>query len=65
MRVCFIGQAIVDGKMLDPPELEELAACCGMQPVASVTKRVCDLLAAADRSTMSGKAKLAGTLRSR
>ena len=59
MRVCFTGQAIVDGKELGRPELEELAACCGLQPVASVTKRGCDLVVTADRSSMSGKAKRA------
>ena len=59
MRVCFTGKAVVNGESYDRAELEVIAASKGLQPVSSVTKKGCDLLVAADPSSMSGKAKKA------
>jgi len=59
LRVCFTGEAIMDGKKFDRTDLEAWAAQAGLQPVSSVTKKGCDLLVAADPSSMSGKAKKA------
>ena len=59
MHVCFTGEAIVDGESISRHVLEECAACAGMQPVTSVTKKGCDLLVAADLSSQSGKARKA------
>lgn len=59
MRVCFTGNAIVEGASVSRSFLEETAALVGMQPVGSVTKRGCDLLVVADSSTQSGKARKA------
>jgi len=39
--------------------LETMAAIAGFQPVSSVTKKGCDVLVAADPTSMSGKAKKA------
>jgi DNA polymerase-3 subunit epsilon len=58
-RVCFTGAAMVGGRAMDRMELESLAAQHGLQPVAGVTKKGCDLLVAADDTSMSGKAKKA------
>jgi DNA polymerase-3 subunit epsilon len=58
-RICFTGTAIVDGEQLGRTELEELATEAGLQPVANVSKKGCDVLVAADPSSMSGKAKKA------
>ena len=49
----------MDGKKFDRTDLEAWAAQAGLQPVSSVTKKGCDLLVAADPSSMSGKAKKA------
>ena len=57
LRVCFTGEAIVDGKKFNRTDLEAWAAQAGLQPVSGVTKKGCDLLVAADPSSMSGKAK--------
>ena len=54
MRVCFTGNAAVSRN-----DLEAIAAAAGLQPVSSVTKKGCDLLVAADSSSMSGKVKKA------
>ena len=59
MRVCFTGEAIVDGQKIDRTDLEARATQIGLQPVSSVTKKGCDLVVAADPSSMSGKAKKA------
>ncbi len=59
MRVCFTGKAIFNGESYDRSELEVIAASKGLQPVSNVTKKGCDLLVAADPSSMSGKAKKA------
>jgi DNA polymerase-3 subunit epsilon len=59
MRVCFTG-AVVSGRSEFPrSRLESLAAQAGLQPTKSVTKRGCDLLVAADTSSMSGKTRKA------
>jgi DNA polymerase-3 subunit epsilon len=59
-RVCFTGKATgLTGETIDREDLEALAAKVGLHPVKSVTKRGCDILVAADESTMSGKAKKA------
>ena len=59
-RVCFTGKATgLTGETIDREDLEALAARAGLHPVKNVTKRGCDILVAADESTMSGKAKRA------
>ena len=58
-RICFTGQALVDGRVLDRAHLEALAARHGIQPVSSVSKKGCDVLVAADPSSASGKAQKA------
>ena len=47
------------GRPIARPVLERHAACAGMQPVRSVTKKECDLLVVADPSSQSGKARMA------
>ena len=59
MRICFTGQAVVGGQPRRRPDLEALARENGWVPVRYVTKKNCDVLVAADPSTMSGKAKKA------
>ena len=59
MHVCFTGEAIVRGRSIGRQVLERHAACAGLQPVRSVTKKGCDLLVAADPSSQSGKARTA------
>jgi DNA polymerase-3 subunit epsilon len=59
VRVCFTGTAMVKNRHVDRAELESLAASAGLQPVSSVTKRGCDVLVAADPSSMSGKTQKA------
>lgn len=56
LRVCFTGSAVVNGQPLERRTLETMAAQHGLQPVASVSKKGCDLLVAADASSASGKA---------
>lgn len=58
-RVCFTGTAVVDGGVVERSALELLAATHGLQPVATVSKKGCDLLVAADPSSSSGKARKA------
>ena len=55
MRVCFTGTAVVKGTPVPRSFLETRVAQAGMQPVASVTKKNCDLLVTADSSSQSGK----------
>ncbi len=59
LRVCFTGAATLDGLPVERRELESLAASYGLQAVGSVTQKGCDLVAAADSASMSGKAKKA------
>ncbi len=59
MRVCFTGSAVIRGVAVARDFLEMSAAQAGMQPVASVTKKNCDVLVAADSSSQSGKARTA------
>lgn len=59
-RICFTGEASgLSGATINRAELEALAAKVGLHPVRDVTKKGCDILVAADTSTMSGKAKRA------
>ena len=59
-RVCFTGAASgISGTSIDRADLEALAAKVGLHPVGDVTKKGCDILVAADVSSMSGKAKKA------
>lgn len=59
-RICFTGMALTsEGEQIPRVHLEALAAKSGLQPVNAVTKKGCDILVAADASSMSGKAKKA------
>jgi DNA polymerase-3 subunit epsilon len=59
-RVCFTGEAAgFSGTAIHRTDLEALAAKVGLHPVGDVTKKGCDILVAADTSSMSGKAKKA------
>lgn len=59
-RVCFTGSSVdLDGVTIERPELHAIARRFGLEPVDSVTKGACDVLIAADASSMSGKAKKA------
>ena len=57
IHVCFTGEAVVKGRLITRPVLERHAACAGMQPVRSVTRKRCDLLVAADSPSQSHKAR--------
>jgi DNA polymerase-3 subunit epsilon len=60
MRVCFTGTVVdADGRPRSRADLEAIARDRGLEPVASVTKRGCDLVVAADSSSSSGKARKA------
>lgn len=60
MTVCFTGTAIgKNGDELSRETLESYASKNSLVPVSSVTKKTCDLLVAADKSSMSGKTKKA------
>ena len=60
MQVCFTGTAIgKNGEELTRETLELYATKKSLIPVSSVTKKTCDLLVAADKSSMSGKTKKA------
>lgn len=60
LKVCFTGTAVgPNGKEISRSDLEALASKVGLHPVSDVTKKGCDLLVAADESTMSGKGKRA------
>jgi len=60
MMVCFTGTAIgQNGEELSRETLESYATTNSLIPVSSVTKKTCDLLVAADKSSMSGKTKKA------
>ena len=59
-RVCFTGTAVgPDGRPRSRADLETIARDLGLEPVAGVTKRGCDLVVAADTSSSSGKARKA------
>ena len=59
-KICFTGSAVTpNGKQIARAELEAMAARVGLFPVASVTKKGCHILVAADESSMSGKAQKA------
>lgn len=58
VRVCFTGTAYdADGGGLERSDLEAMANAAGLVTVDSLTKKGCDVLIAADASSMSGKAK--------
>ena len=57
-KVCFTGEAIVDGNLVNRALLEKIAALAGMQSLNSVTKK-CDVVVAADPLSQSGKARTA------
>ncbi|MFC0315482.1 exonuclease domain-containing protein [Gordonia phosphorivorans] len=60
LQVCFTGEVTdARGTSVDRDALHTLAAAAGLAPVESVTKKNCDLLVAADSSSLSGKAKAA------
>lgn len=59
--VCFTGTAVMNGLEIPRRELESLAAQVGLQPVASVTKKL-GLCVAADTASSSGKAQKARSL---
>ncbi len=59
MRVCFTGQARVQGQAIARSVLEEISADIGLQPVPRVTKQGCDILVAANVSSSSRKSNLA------
>ena len=62
-KICFTGEATgFNGEYINRSDLEALAAKVGLHPVSSVSKKGCDILVAADVSTMSGKAKKAKEL---
>ena len=59
-RVCFTGTAVdAHGRPRSRDDLEAIARDLGLEPVASVTKRGCDLVVAADTASSSGKARKA------
>ena len=59
-KVCFTGKANdATGKEISRESLEAIAIKNGFVPVESVTKKTCDVLIAADKSSMSGKTKKA------
>lgn len=60
-RVCFTGEAIVNGTRVDRETLEIAAEAAGLLPVPRVTKK-CDSLVAADPRSRSSKADYARKL---
>lgn len=59
-KVCFTGDAVgLSGDSISRSDLESLASKVGLHPVKDVTKKGCDVLVAADVTSMSGKAKKA------
>jgi len=59
-KVCFTGEAVgLSGESISRNDLEALASKVGLHPVRDVTKKGCDILVAADETSMSGKAKKA------
>jgi len=58
-RICFTGEVRIGSGEYPRHLLETMAAIAGFQPVSSVTKKGCDVLVAADPTSMSGKAKKA------
>ncbi len=59
MRICFTGQAMVQGRLWRRSQLQDLAGENGWRPVPSVTKGNCDVLVASDVSSASVKARTA------
>ncbi|KWZ72268.1 hypothetical protein HMPREF3198_02022 [Winkia neuii] len=61
-RVCFTGTAYDGTKTYERSDMELLAVSAGLEVKSSVTKTRCDLLIAADTSSMSVKARKARAL---
>ena len=62
-RVCFTGEVRDSAGISIPREsLEEMAIAKSLVPVSGVSRKSCELLVAADISSMSGKAKKAKDL---
>ncbi len=62
-KVCFTGSATLpDGREITRGLLHELGEAHGFVPVATVTRKNCDVLVAADVATVSGKATRARKL---
>lgn len=60
VRICFTGTAQDPaGRIVDRPQMEELAADAGLVPVTTVSKTRCDVLVTAEAGTQSGKARKA------
>ena len=59
MRICFTAAVVTGGRETPRSTLEALVAQAGLQPTRGVTKRGCDLLVAADTSSMSGESRKA------
>ena len=57
-KICFTGEAIIKGKLLSRPKMEEIAVRNGFVPIDNVTKK-CELLVSADPVSLSGKTKQA------
>ena len=57
-KICFTGEAVLNGRAITRPEMEAIAVRNGFQPVRSVT-RECNLVVASDSASMSGKARQA------
>lgn len=62
MGVCFTGAAVIEGEACGRERLEELAASVELEPVPSVSRTRCQVLVAADVSSVSGKARQARRL---
>ncbi|MGQ4808143.1 3'-5' exonuclease DinG [Candidatus Entotheonellaceae bacterium PAL068K] len=58
-RVCFTGEAIINGKKFGREKLEAIALHHKLGTRSNVTKKGCDVLVAADSSSSSGKARKA------
>jgi DNA polymerase III subunit epsilon len=60
MQVCFTGTAVYsDGTEIPRATLARISQSIGLRVVDSVTKKGCDILVAADPSSLSGKASKA------
>ena len=56
-NVCFTGESVINGEHYTRTRLERIAKDVGLGVTGSVTKSSCDILVAADVSSLSGKAK--------
>ncbi|MCY4176521.1 MAG: exonuclease domain-containing protein [Acidimicrobiaceae bacterium] len=60
-KICFTGSAVIDGKPIARPELEQMARGAGLE-VSNYVSRRCGLVVAADPMSRSGKARRAREL---